>query len=66
MRKSADQSHFLCKSCRTEFEFRVKRPAIVKLLFFWLPLQRYHCSNCAKNYYILVSKKNSKYVMLHW
>ena len=56
-----------CKNCGSEFEHRIKRPVLVKAVTFWMPLRRYHCSGCLKNYYILtpkgVSGKNS-YIML--
>ena len=42
-----------CWRCQKTLDIRVKRPLMIKLLFFWLPLKAYYCPNCiTKRYFI--------------
>ena len=43
----------VCPKCgKAALDTRVHRPAMVKLLFFWLPLKRFECSFCFKRSYV--------------
>jgi hypothetical protein len=43
----------VCPKCgKAALDTRVHRPAMVKLLLFWLPLRRFECSFCFKRSYI--------------
>jgi len=43
-----------CKKCNLGIlENRVKRPILVKVVLFWLPIKRYKCYYCNKKSYIL-------------
>ena len=41
-----------CPKCKTEFDARLHRGALVKTFLFWLPLRRYACYNCKRKYYV--------------
>ena len=46
------EAAFTCPKCKlTDTADRIRRPMIVKLMFFWLPLRRYRCLFCLKTTY---------------
>jgi hypothetical protein len=45
-----------CKKCfHGVLDTRSKRPILVKMILFWLPIKRYRCSHCDKKTYVLGS-----------
>jgi hypothetical protein len=43
---------YYCKKCKQEFDHRLHRGLFVKTLLFWLPLRKYACYHCKRNYYV--------------
>ena len=45
-----------CKKChRGVLDSRVKRPLLIKVTVFWLPIKRYKCNCCDKKTYLFGS-----------
>jgi len=45
-----------CKKCnRGVLDTRVRRPLLIKLALFWLPIKRYKCNFCDKKTYLFGS-----------
>ena len=44
---------YCCKKCKNEFDERLHRGQFVKTFLFWLPLRKYACYKCNRNYYVL-------------
>ncbi|TAF45614.1 MAG: hypothetical protein EAZ51_04025 [Sphingobacteriales bacterium] len=40
-----------CKACKKELDHRIPRAAIIKILFPWLHLKHYKCTNCMRTTY---------------
>lgn len=52
--KETAQVRRLCPKCKVgTLDQRVPRPQYVKVLFFWLKLQRYQCYRCKKKSYVI-------------
>ena len=48
-----------CKKChRGVLDSRVKRPLLIKVVLFWLPIKRYRCNFCDKKTYLFGSAPN--------
>jgi len=45
-------SYTFCPKCQTNTGQRIHRPALLKLLTFWLPVKRYFCYSCNKKYLV--------------
>ena len=43
---------YYCKKCKHEFDERLHRSLFVKTFLFWLPLRKYACYYCKRNYYV--------------
>lgn len=46
-----DDLDITCPRCGRKACIRIKRSIIVKSLFSWLLLKRFHCQNCLRNFY---------------
>jgi len=50
---TAARNRRICKKCsQGVLDSRARRPALVKLLFFWLPIRRYKCNYCDRKTYV--------------
>ena len=41
-----------CPKCKIPMNYRVHRGKFVKLIFPWLPINRYICHRCLHKYYV--------------
>lgn len=57
-KNSRDSS--ICWRCQKELNIRVKRPVLIKFLFFWLPLKAYYCPNCITKRYVIRLKNDER------
>lgn len=47
----AKKQHY-CKNCNLELNQKVRRPWIIKNVFFFLRVRKYICMGCLKTYYV--------------
>ncbi len=41
----------ICRKCKSQISYRLHRPAILKLLFPFIPIRVYYCFGCLKKRY---------------
>lgn len=53
-------SEHRCWKCHQVFDARIKRSAIFKAFFFWLPVRIYFCAKCARRRYVIQHREDDR------
>jgi len=47
-----EKKTYMCRRCKTASISRRSRGFLVRTLLFWLPVRKYFCYNCKRQFYV--------------